>query len=109
MAREQAAEYGSSFAVSGGGVTSGRLETRSDGVAIVGEHGDYPRTRAGISCIHGGHFDQVTDVMKADGRVVPLLSDKYFAYECRTRSTCTIAFANAYSVYVRFDAAAHVA
>ncbi|MEZ5403379.1 MAG: hypothetical protein R2729_27105 [Bryobacteraceae bacterium] len=83
MAREQAAEYGvtvypdvpSALRLGGG-------KLAVDGVAVIGEHGDYPRTaRGNFQYPRWRWFDEATRVMRADGRVVPMFSDKYFAYE----------------------------
>ena len=83
MAREQAAEYGVKiFGSIPEALRLGGSKLAVDGVAIIGEHGKYPRTaRGNFQYPRWKHFDQVTTVMRTDGRVVPLLSDKYFAYE----------------------------
>ena len=53
-----------------------------DGIAVVGEHGDYPRTpRGNVMYPRRQRFDEATHVMREDGRVVPLFNDKYFAYD----------------------------
>ncbi|MBI1792277.1 MAG: hypothetical protein HYR60_32540 [Acidobacteria bacterium] len=83
MAREQAAEYGVTIYPSiAGALRMGGQKLAVDGVAIIGEHGNYPRTaRGNFQYPRWKHFDQVTRVMREDGRVVPLLNDKYLAYE----------------------------
>ncbi|MEO7653530.1 MAG: hypothetical protein ABIZ80_23985 [Bryobacteraceae bacterium] len=83
MAREQAAEYGVKiFGSIAEALRLGGSKIAVDGVAIIGEHGKYPRTaRGNFQYPRWKHFDQVTKVMQTDGRVVPLLNDKYFAYE----------------------------
>ncbi len=83
MAREQAEEYGVKIYPSAAeAVRLGGSKIAVDGVAIIGEHGDYPRTpRGNFMYPRRRRFDEVVDAMKADGRVVPLLNDKYFAYE----------------------------
>ncbi len=83
MAREQAEEYG--VTIYPDVASALRLGTRKlevDGVAIVGEHGNYPRTsRGSLTYPRYQRFDEATRVMKEDGKIVPLFFDKYFAYE----------------------------
>ncbi|MBK9167892.1 MAG: hypothetical protein IPM24_10550 [Bryobacterales bacterium] len=83
MAREQAEEYGVTIYPSiAGAMRLGGSKIAVDGVAIIGEHGNYPRTpRGNIMYPRWKFFDQATTVMREDGRVVPLFNDKYFAYE----------------------------
>jgi hypothetical protein len=83
MAREQAAEYGVTiYPDVASALRLGGSKLAVDGVAIVGEHGQYPRTRRGnVMYPRAKRFDEVTQVFAADGRVVPLFHDKYFAYE----------------------------
>lgn len=83
MAREQAEEYGVAiYPDVASALRLGGDKLAVDGVAIVGEHGDYPRTsRGNIMYPRRRRFDEVTQVMQSDGRVVPIFNDKYFAYE----------------------------
>jgi hypothetical protein len=83
MAREQAAEYGVRIYPSvAEALRAGGLKIAVDGVAIIGEHGDYPRTRRGnVMYPRKRWFDEVTAVMEADRKIVPLFNDKYLAYE----------------------------
>jgi hypothetical protein len=83
MAREQAAEYGVRIYPSiAEALRMGGRRLAVDGVAIVGEHGRYPRTRRGnFMYPRWKFFEQATNVMREDGRVVPVFNDKYFAYE----------------------------
>lgn len=83
MAREQAEEYGIKIyktveeALCQGG---GKLVV--DGVAVIGEHGNYPRTpRGNFMYPRKKRFDEVTAVFAKNKRVLPLMNDKYFAYE----------------------------
>ncbi|MEZ5351098.1 MAG: hypothetical protein R2762_00545 [Bryobacteraceae bacterium] len=83
MAREQAAEYRVTiYPDVASALRLGGAKLAVDGVAIIGEHGDYPRTaRGNVMYPRWKRFDEVTGVMRDDGRVVPLMNDKYFAYE----------------------------
>lgn len=83
MAREQAAEYGiplySSVAEA---LRIGGAALAVDGVAVIGEHGDYPKTvRGNFQYPRKKRFDEVTGEFRRAGRVLPLMNDKYFAYE----------------------------
>ena len=83
MAREQAEEYGAViFPDVASALRLGGKKLAVDGIAVIGEHGDYPRTpRGNVMYPRRQRFDEVTQVMRDDGRVVPLFNDKYFAYE----------------------------
>jgi hypothetical protein len=83
MAREQAMEYGVTvYPDVASALRLGSAKLAVDGVAIVGEHGQYPRTRRGnVMYPRAKRFDEVTQVFAQDGRVVPMFHDKYFAYE----------------------------
>lgn len=83
MAREQAAEYGITiYPTVAEALRLGGRKLAVDGIAVIGEHGNYPRTtRGNFMYPRAKYFDQVTKVMREDGRVVPLHNDKYFAYE----------------------------
>jgi len=83
MAREQADEYGVTiYPDVASALRLGGSKLAVDGVAIIGEHGQYPRTRRGnVMYPRAKRFDEVTKVFAEDGRVVPLFHDKYFAYE----------------------------
>jgi len=83
MAREQAEEYGVTiYPDVASALRLGGRKLAVDGVAIVGEHGNYPRTpRGNFMYPRWKRFDEVTSVMRADGKVVPIFHDKYFGYE----------------------------
>ncbi|MBM3794673.1 MAG: hypothetical protein FJW31_11510 [Acidobacteria bacterium] len=83
MAREQAVEYGVTvYPDAAAALRLGTAKLAVDGVAIIGEHGNYPRTpRGNIMYPRRRHFDEVTRVFEQDGRVAPIFHDKYFAYE----------------------------
>jgi len=78
MAREQAAEYGIKICKTVDEALAGNV----DGVAVIGEHGEYPRTKRGNFMYPRKHrFDEVLSVFNRTGRVLPLMNDKYYAYE----------------------------
>ena len=83
MAREQAEEFGIKIYPSvEEALRLGGSKLAVDGVAIIGEHGNYPRTpRGSFMYPRWKHFNQVAQVFENDGKVVPVLNDKYFAYE----------------------------
>lgn len=83
MAREQAAEHNIPIYPSvAEALRLGGPKLAVDGVAIVGEHGAYPRSPLGnFMYPRKRYFDEATRVMREDGRVAPLHSDKYFAYD----------------------------
>jgi hypothetical protein len=85
MAREQAEEHNIKIYPSvAEALRLGGSKLAVDGIAVIGEHGSYPRTPLGnFMYPRKRYFDEVTSVMQQDGRVVPLHSDKYFAYDWR--------------------------
>jgi hypothetical protein len=77
MAREQAAEYGIRICPTVTEAVKG-----VDGIAIVGEHGSYPRTpRGNFMYPRKRYFDEILGYFESSGRIVPLLNDKYLAYD----------------------------
>ena len=75
MARDQAAEYGIRIYPTVAEAIQG-----VDGIAVIGEHGDYPRTRLGnFSYPRKRYFDEIAGVFERQRRVLPLFSDKYLA------------------------------
>lgn len=82
MAREQAEEHGIQIYPSvAAAMRLGGSKIAVDAVAIVGEHGKYPRTpRGNFMYPRWRYFDEATQVMRDEGRVLPMYQDKYFAY-----------------------------
>ena len=77
MARDQAAEYGIRICPTVTEAIAG-----VEGIAVIGEHGDYPRTKLGnFSYPRKRYFDEIASVFQREGRVRPLFSDKYLAYD----------------------------
>jgi hypothetical protein len=77
MAREQAAEHGIRICGSVAEAIAG-----VDGIAVIGEHGNYPRTpRGNFMYPRKRYFDEIVRSFRAAGRVLPVFNDKYFAYE----------------------------
>ena len=83
MAREQAEEYGVKIYKSvKEAVCLGGDKLAVDGVAVIGEHGDYSKTpRGNYMYPRKKRFDEVLAEFQRARRVVPLMNDKYFAYE----------------------------
>ncbi len=83
MAREQAEEYGIKiYATVAEALRLGGKTLAVDGVASIGEHGDYPRNpRGNFQYPRWRYFEQIAKVFREDRRVVPVYSDKYFACE----------------------------
>jgi hypothetical protein len=81
-AREQAEEHGVPiFRSVAEALRVGGARLAVDGVAVIGEHGDYPRTpRGNFMYPRRRYFDEIARVMRQDGRVIPMYQDKYFAY-----------------------------
>jgi hypothetical protein len=82
MAREQAEEHGISiFPTVTDALRLGGSKLAVDAVAIIGEHGDYPRTpRGNFMYPRWKYFEEVARVMRQDASVIPVYQDKYFAY-----------------------------
>jgi hypothetical protein len=77
MAREQAAEYGIRICSS-----IAEAVKDVDGIAVIGEHGQYPRSGLGnFQYPRKRYFDEITRVFAERRRPVPLFNDKYLAYE----------------------------
>lgn len=83
MAREQAEEHGIPiYRTVAEALRLGGPKLAVDAIAVIGEHGDYPRTpRGSVMYPRARYFDEVARVMREDGLVVPVYQDKYFAYE----------------------------
>lgn len=83
MAREQAEEYGVRiYPTVAEALRCGGKRLAVDGIAVIGEHGVYPRTaRGNFQYPRYRYFQEITRVFEEDGRIVPYFNDKYFAYE----------------------------
>ncbi len=83
MAHDLAAEYGFSiYPTIAEALRCGGDSLAVDGVALVGEHGDYPDNEKGQK-LYPRHefFRQIIDVMKSDGRTAPIFNDKHLSYD----------------------------
>jgi hypothetical protein len=83
MAREEADEHAIRiFPTIAQALRMGGEKLAVDAVAVIGEHGDYPRTpRGNYMYPRRRYFDEITRVMRAAHRVIPMYQDKYFACE----------------------------
>jgi hypothetical protein len=83
MAREEADEHGVPiYPTIAGALRLGGSKIAVDGVAIIGEHGSYPRTpRGNFMYPRFRYFTEATQVMRQDERVIPMYQDKYLAYD----------------------------
>jgi hypothetical protein len=62
-------------------LTCGTGKLAVDGVVLVGEHGDYPKTPKGqVQYPRYQFFEQIVDVFRSSGRSVPLFSDKHLSW-----------------------------
>ncbi len=63
-----------------GALTLGTGKLAVDGVLLIGEHGDYPRSPTGNTQYPKRRFwDETIEVFKKSGRVVPVFMDKHLA------------------------------
>lgn len=83
MARETAEEHRIPiYETVAAAIRFGGKKLTADGIAIIGEHGEYPRTpRGNVMYPRARYFEEIARVMREDGRVAPVYQDKYFAYE----------------------------
>ena len=62
-------------------LTQGTGKLAVDGVVLVGEHGDYPKTDKGqVQYPRYQFFKQIVDVFKSSGRSVPVFNDKHLSW-----------------------------
>ena len=82
LAAELAGEYGFRIYPSiPEALRRGGASLAVDGVAIIGEHGEYPYNARGQHLYPRREFyEQAVRVMEADRRVVPVYMDKHFSY-----------------------------
>jgi hypothetical protein len=82
MARDLAAEYGFRIYPSvAEALRCGGKRLAVDGVAIIGEHGEYPVNERGQRLYPRREFyEQAIRVMREDGRSAPIFVDKHFSY-----------------------------
>jgi hypothetical protein len=63
-------------------LTLGGSKLAVDGVVLVGEHGNYPRTEKGqVQYPRYQFFKEITDVFRASNRSVPVFSDKHLSWK----------------------------
>src|SRR3954454_10277212 len=62
-------------------LTAGGSKLAVDGVVLVGEHGNYPRTEKGqVTYPRYQFFNEIVKVFKSSGRSVPIFNDKHLSY-----------------------------
>jgi hypothetical protein len=62
-------------------LTCGTGKLAVDGVVVVGEHGDYPKTPKGqVQYPRYRFFEQIVAVFRASGRSVPMFNDKHLSW-----------------------------
>jgi hypothetical protein len=62
-------------------LTLGGSKLAVDGVVVVGEHGDYPRTPQGqVQYPRYRFWSEIVDVFRSSGRVVPVFNDKHLSW-----------------------------
>jgi hypothetical protein len=62
-------------------VTLGTGKLAVDGVILVGEHGDYPKTASGhVQYPRYQFFQQIVEVYRSSGRIAPLFNDKHLSW-----------------------------
>jgi hypothetical protein len=83
MSRAVAARHGVPiFGTTRDALTLGGERLAVDGVLLVGEHGDYPRTPWEQPMYpRRRFFEAAVAVMRASGRVVPIFTDKHLSYD----------------------------
>jgi hypothetical protein len=62
-------------------LTLGTGKLAVDGVVVVGEHGDYPKTPKGqVQYPRYQFFEEIVKVFRASGRSVPMFNDKHLSW-----------------------------
>jgi hypothetical protein len=62
-------------------LTCGTGKLAVDGVVVVGEHGDYPKTPKGqVQYPRYRFFEEIVAVFRASGRSVPMFNDKHLSW-----------------------------
>lgn len=63
-------------------LTLGGNKLAVDGVVVVGEHGDYPKTEKGqVQYPRYRFFEEITKVYRDSGRAVPMFNDKHLSWK----------------------------
>jgi hypothetical protein len=62
-------------------LSCGTSKLAVDGVVVVGEHGDYPKTPKGqVQYPRYRFFEEIVAVFKSSGRTVPMFNDKHLSW-----------------------------
>ncbi len=83
LSRAQAAKHGTRiFPTVAAALTCGGPRLAVAGVVLIGEHGDYPDNEKGQKLYPRWElFQQIVDVFRATGQVVPVFCDKHLSYD----------------------------
>ena len=83
LSRERAARFPSLkiYPTIAEALTLGGSKLAVDGVLLIGEHGDYPKTGKGqVQYPRYQFFQQIVEVFRSSGRTVPLFNDKHLSW-----------------------------
>lgn len=82
MSRDAARKYGFTiYPTIAEALQCGGSELAVDAVLSIGEHGDYPLDERGVKMYpRKRFFDEIVEVFRRSGRVVPLFNDKHLSY-----------------------------
>ena len=71
-------------------LTCGTGKLAVDGVVVVGEHGDYPKTPKGqVQYPRYRFFEEIVAVFRSSGRSVPMFNDKHLSWNWEWAKKCT--------------------
>jgi hypothetical protein len=83
LSRDRAARFPAMkiYPTAADALTCGTDTLAVDGVVLVGEHGDYPKTPKGqVQYPRYQFFEQIVAVFRSSGRSVPVFSDKHLSW-----------------------------
>jgi hypothetical protein len=83
LSRDRAARFPAMkiYPTIGDALTCGTGKLAVDGVVVVGEHGDYPKTPKGqVQYPRYRFFEEIVAVFRSSGRSVPMFNDKHLSW-----------------------------